>query len=138
MSEKQNENENINDLLKQLQESQGEGDRLFMFTQPTIDETQVDQSLLKEMIELDNALTVKIHEWESQYNSEVVHNTSMKHQFNSGGINFPISIDETKVDQSLLQEIIDFEKQLNSRTSEWETKYDLSVIQNTALKFEQM
>jgi hypothetical protein len=133
-----NENEEINDLLKHLQESQGEGDSLFMFRQPTIDETQVDEALLQEMVEIDNMVTAKIHEWGSRHISEVLRNTSIKHQINGGFTNLSNLIDETKVNQSLLQEMTDFEEFLNVRTSGWGEKYDTLVIENTTLKYHQM
>lgn len=143
MIEKQNtdgesQGQDINDLIKQLQDSQGEGDALFMFGHPAIDETQVDETLLQEMLELDKTLEAKFIEMESKYDAETLRNTSMKSHINSGHTELSNFIDETKVNEVLLQEMTDFGEALKTRTSQWDEKYSPSVIQNTALKHRQM
>jgi cobalamin biosynthesis Mg chelatase CobN len=74
-----NENEQrLDDLLRQLAESQGEGDALFMFGEQPVDETKVDEVLLQEMIELDEIVKAKMTDWESRFDEDVLANTAAK------------------------------------------------------------
>lgn len=74
-----NENEQrIDDLLRQLAESQGEGDALFMFGQQPFDETKVNEELFQEMKELDEIVKAKMTDWESRFSEDVLSNTAAK------------------------------------------------------------
>lgn len=75
---KKDETKKIDELLKQIADTQGEGDSFHMFSQPSVDESKVDESLLQEMIDLDNLVHTKMTEWESRFSQEVCMHTSMK------------------------------------------------------------
>lgn len=84
MTENQNPNDqegqDINELLRQLAESQGEGDSLFMMGRPPIDESKVDVTLLQEMKEFDEIIQNKMRDWESRFSEETLANTAAKLQ----------------------------------------------------------
>ena len=93
MAENQNHEHNeaneqdINELLRQLAQSQGEGDSFAMFGRPALDESKVNETLLNEMVEFQKKITEfektindKLTAWEDEYGPEVLQHSSMKAQ----------------------------------------------------------
>jgi hypothetical protein len=81
-NEGHNQEQSIDELLRQLAESQGEGDSFsgFVFGEQQIDETKVDEVLLQEMKELDEIVKTKMNDWESRFDEETLANTAAKLQ----------------------------------------------------------
>lgn len=79
-NEGHNQEQSIDELLRQLAETQGEGDELFMFGEQPVDESKVDPTLLEEMKELDEIVKAKMEDWESRFDEETLANTAAKLQ----------------------------------------------------------
>ena len=76
-----NENEQrLDELLRQLAESQGEDESFssFVFGEQSVDESKVDEVLLQEMKELDEFVKDKMTDWESRFSEDVLSNTAAK------------------------------------------------------------
>lgn len=90
MTENQNNEgqaQDLNELLRQLAETQGEGDAFAMFSRPTLDETKVNETLTNEILETQKQITEfeksindKLTAWEEKYGPEVLEHSSLKAQ----------------------------------------------------------
>jgi hypothetical protein len=84
----ENQGQDLNELLRQLAESQGEGDAFAaMFRRPTLDETKVNETLTNEIVEtqkqiteFENSINAKLAAWEEKYGAEVLEHSSLKAQ----------------------------------------------------------
>lgn len=79
-NEGHNQEQSIDELLRQLAESQNEGEGFFMFGEQPVDESKVDPTLLQEMKELDEIVETKMNDWESRFDKEILANTAAKLQ----------------------------------------------------------
>ena len=79
-NEGHNQEQSIDELLRQLAESQSEGEGFFMFGEQPVDESKVDSTLLQEMKELDEIVKAKMNDWESRFDEETLANTAAKLQ----------------------------------------------------------
>ena len=131
-------NENINDLLKQLAETQGEGEGLLMFDSPRFDESKVDESLFEKMENLYQKTKKKMGQWESKYDTETLQITSMQHDFNNGATFLKNMIDSFKVNNDLLTEMQELTNTINDESNKWSLDYSEDVVENTAIKHSQM
>jgi len=77
-NEGHNQEQSIDELLRQLAETQGEGEGFFMFGEEPVDESKVDPTLLEEMKELDEIVKAKMNDWESRFDEETLANTAAK------------------------------------------------------------
>jgi hypothetical protein len=77
-NEGHNQEQSIDELLRQLAESQSEGEGFFMFGEQPVDESKVDEVLLQEMKELDEIVKAKMNDWESRFSEDVLSNTAAK------------------------------------------------------------
>lgn len=125
-------------MLKELAETQGEGDALFMIGSPILDESKVDESLLKKMENLYQKTVEKMGHWNSKYDIETLQTTSMQHDFNNGATFLENMIDLSKVNNDLLTEMQELTNIIFDESNKWSLDYSEDVVENTSIKYSQM